>query len=165
MIVRRNGLDPLRPLRQALGFDMSLGRDLNNRMRKLAVAGFTAVAGLVAVASLAWACTAPVGSTWYSDGTQHKEGRPGTVVRVYATGGFQGVAYTLVLGANDHGGHACMDTVDVLNNATRFANSSGFISTTVGTIHLTVPGTYQVCFKDNGPNNSTGTPGATFTIL
>lgn len=141
---------------------------MNKRIRKMAVAGFSAVAGLLAVASLAWACTAPVGSTWYSDGTQHKQGAPGTVVRVYATGAFQNLAYTLVLGeAGDpgHGGHACMETVDVLNPTTRFANASGFISTTVGTIHHTVPGAYQLCFKDNTPANSTGTPGATFTVL
>jgi hypothetical protein len=141
---------------------------MNNRMRKMIVAGFSAVAGLLAVASLAWACTAPVGSTWYSDGTQSKQGGPGTVVRVYATGAFQNVAYTLVLGeAGDagHMGHACMVTVDVLNPTTRFATSSGFLSTTVGTVHRSVPGTYQLCFKDNSPENSTGTPGASFTVI
>ncbi len=141
---------------------------MNNRMRKMALAGFSAVAGLLAVASLAWACTAPVGSTWYSDGTQHKSGPPGTTVRVYATGAFTGVAYTLVLGDDGptpgHAGHACMRTLQVLNPNTRFANSSGFISTTVGTVTYSVPGTYQVCFKDNA-ENSTGTPGATFTVI
>ena len=141
---------------------------MNNRMRKTVIAGFSAVAGLLAVASLAWACTAPVGSTWYSNGTQHRSGPPGTTVRVYAVGAFQGLAYTLVLG-NDggnpgHAAHACMNTVQILNPNTRFADSSGFISTTVGTVNHTVRGTYQVCFKDQA-NNETGTPGATFTII
>ena len=142
---------------------------MNNRMRKMVIAGFSAVAGLLAVASLAWACTAPVGSTWYADGTQHKSGPPGTTVRVYATGAFENLAYTLVLGDDGadpgHSAHACMRTLQVLNPNTRFADSSGFISTTVGTITYTVRGTYQVCFKDNSPANSTGTPGATFTIV
>lgn len=137
-------------------------------MRRMAVAGFAAAAGLVAIASLAWACTAPVGSTWYTDGTQSKTGAPGTQIRVYATGAFTGFSYTLVLG-NDggdpgHASHACMNTVQILNPNTRFANSSGFISTTAGTVTHTVPGTYQVCFKDQVANQ-TGTPGATFTIL
>ena len=116
----------------------------------------------MAVASLAWACTVLVGSTWYSDGTQSKQGPPGTVIRAYATGAFQDVAYTLVLGeAGDpgHGGHACMVTVDILNPTNRFASTSGFIGTTVGTVHAgSAPGTYQLCFKDISPANTTGTP-------
>lgn len=138
-------------------------------MKKITLTAFSAVAGFLAVASLAWACTAPVGSTWYSDGTQSKQGQPGTVVRVYATGGFQNLAYTLVLGdqgpQGGHSTHACMRTLEVLNPTARFANASGFISTTVGTVNYSVPGVYQVCFKDNTVNNSTGTPGATFTVV
>lgn len=137
-------------------------------MRKTAIAGFSAIAGVLAIASLAWACTIPAGGTWYSDGTNSKAGPPGTVVRVYATSAFQNVPYTLVLGdaglEPGHGDHACMRTLDVLNPTTRFANQSGFISTTVGTVHLATPGTYQLCFKDN-VNNSTGTAGASFTVL
>ncbi len=142
---------------------------MDKRMRKMVVAGFSAIAGMLAVASLAWACTAPVGGTWYSDGTTSKSGPPGTTVRVFATGAFQDLAYTLVLGdagaEPGHGGHACMRTLDVLNPTPRFANTSGTITTTVGTVHHTVPGTYQLCFKDNSAANSTGTAGASFTVI
>ena len=138
-------------------------------MRKMATAGFSAIAGMLAVASLAWACTAPVGGTWYADGTSSKSGPPGTVVRVFATGAFANLPYTLVLGdagANPgHGDHACMRTVDVLNPTTRLADEGGFLSTTIGTVHTTVRGTYQICFKDNSAANTTGTTGASFTVV
>lgn len=135
----------------------------------MAVSGFSAVAGMLAIASLAWACTAPVGGTWYSDGSTSKSGAPGTVVRVFASGAFENLPYTLVLGdggtSPGHGDHACMRTLDVLNPNTRLANNTGFISTTVGTVHHTTPGTYQLCFKDNTPANTTGTSGASFTVI
>jgi len=142
--------------------------NVKNRMRKIATAGFGAVAGALAITSLAWACTAPIGSTWYADGTQAKSGRPGTQVAVYATGAILNQAYTLVVGdagPDGHGAHACMRTLQVLNPTIRFANSSGFLSTTVGTVTYSTPGTYEVCFKDNSAANTTGTPGASFTVL
>jgi len=137
-------------------------------MRKMVTAGFAAVAGVLAVTSLAWACTAPVGSTWYADGSQSKSGAPGTRVALYATGANENLAYTLVLGdagADGHGAHACMRTLQVLNPTNRFANTSGALPTTVGTVNYSTPGTYEVCFKDNSAANSTGTPGASFTVL
>jgi len=142
---------------------------VDNRMRKMAIAGFSAIAGMLAVASLAWACTAPVGGTWYADGSTSKSGPAGTVVRVFASGAFPDLAYTLVLGdagpTPGHGDHACMRTVDVLNPTPRFATTTGFISTTVGTVHLSTTGTYQLCFKDNSLANTTGTSGASFTVI
>ncbi len=131
---------------------------------------FSALAGVVAVASLAWACTAVVGSTWYSDGTRQKSGPVGTTIRAYATGANQGVPYQLVLG-NDggdpgHASHACMFTVDVLNPTVVYSGPSGLIGTVRGTVHAGTPkGPYQLCFKDSSPANSTGTGGATFTVI
>ncbi len=88
---------------------------------------------------------------------------------MYATGAVPGLAYMLVIG-NDGGDPAqvCHNTVQVLNPNARFANSSGFISTTVGTVTHGVPGRYQLCFKHTSTDpsgNSTATAGAFFTIL
>ena len=130
---------------------------------------FSALAGVIAVASLAWACTVVAGSTWYSDGTRAKSGPAGTTIRAYATGAVQGVPYHLVLGGagnTGHDTHACMVTFDVLNPAQVFAGPSGLIGTVQGTVKAsTARGTYQLCFKDATPNNSTGTGGATFTVI
>ena len=130
---------------------------------------FSAMAGVLAVASLAWACTVVRGSTWYSDGTRSKSGPPGTQVTARATGAIQGVPYHLVLGdlgtEPGHSTHACMRTLDILNPAVVFAGPSGLIGNVRGTVHLTTPGTYQLCFKDSSPNNSTGTGGASFTVI
>lgn len=130
---------------------------------------FSALAGVVAVASMAWACTVVAGSTWYSDGTRAKSGLPGTQIRAYATGAIQNVPYNLVLGgagSTGHDTHACMVTFDTLNPTNVFAGANGIIGTVRGTVSLTTaPGVYQLCFKDSTPNNSTGTGGATFTVL
>lgn len=145
------------------------------RSRRLGVRGaaaivFAALAGIVAVASLAWACTVVAGSTWYSDGTRSKSGPVGTTIRAYATAAVQGVPYHLVLG-NDggdpgHASHACMVAVDVLNPTVVFAGPNGLIGTVRGTVHAGTPvGAYQLCFKDSSANNSTGTGGATFTVI
>lgn len=140
------------------------------RKRKIIVAGMSAIAGALAIASLAFACTEAVGSTWYADGTQQKSGPAGTSISAYATGAFTNLAYTLVLGDQGsqpgHATHACMNTVQVLNPTARFANSRGFIGTTVGSVAAGItPSVYQLCFKDNSVANSTGTAGATFTVI
>jgi len=91
-----------------------------------------------------------------------------TQIALFATGATQNLAYTLVLGdagVDGHVAHACMRTLQILNSINRFANSSGSISTTVGYINYSTPGNYEVCFKDNSPNNSTATAGASFTVL
>ena len=130
---------------------------------------FSALASVMAVASLAWACTQPVGSTWYSDGTRSKSGPVGTTIRAYATGAVQGVPYQLVLGgagSSGHVSHACMETTDVLNPTVVFAGQTGIIGTVQGVVHATTAkGAYQLCFKDSSPMNSTGTGGATFTVI
>jgi len=136
--------------------------------RGAAAIAFTALAGVLAVASLAWACTVVAGRTWYSDGTSAKSGPAGTTIRAYATGGIQGVPYNLVLGgagSTGHDTHACMVTFDTLNPTNVFAGANGLIGTVRGTVHITTPGVYQLCFKDSSPSNSTGTGGATFTVL
>ena len=144
------------------------GRRLGGRAAAAIV--FSALAGVIAVASLAWACTVAAGSTWYSDGTRSKSGPVGTSIRAYATGAFQGVPYHLVLGNDggnpDHMSHACMATVDILNPAIVFAGPNQVIGTVRGTVHAGTPlGPYQLCFKDSSVNNSTGTGGATFTVI
>ncbi len=99
--------------------------------------------------------TTITGSTWYSDGTNAKSGGPGTTVRAYAVGAFVNVPYQLVLATS-----GCASTVAVLNPNTRFANSSGFIGTTVGTVPSgSPPGNYVVCFRstaDISPPVATG---------
>lgn len=145
-----------------------------SRRRRLGARGaaaivFSALAGVIAVASLAWACTVVAGSTWYSDGTRTKSGPVGTTIRAYATGAIQGVPYNLVLGgagSTGHDTHACMVTFDTLNPNNVFAGPSGLIGTVTGTVHPGIAaGTYQLCFKDSSINNSTGTGGATFTVI
>jgi hypothetical protein len=93
----------------------------------------------------------------------------GTTIRAYATGAVQGVPYKLVLGgAGDTGmeGHACMVTFDTLNPNAVFAGSTGIIGTVQGVVHATTAkGLYQLCFKDSSPMNSTGTGGASFTVI
>jgi hypothetical protein len=130
-----------------------------------------AIAAVLAVASFAWACTVVAGSTWFSDGTRTKQGGVGTQIRAFGTGApSTAVPYILVLGSDGgdpgHATHACMITVDTLNPNVVHAGSNGLIPTVTGTVHAGTPGgTYQLCFKDSSVNNSTGTGGATFTVL
>ncbi len=101
--------------------------------------------------------TAPVitGSTWYANGSRTASGGPGTTVRAYGVGAFQNVAYQLVLATAD-----CGTVVAVLNPNNRFANSSGFIASTVGTVPQGVPpGAYTVCFR-----STTASPTATGVV-
>lgn len=138
--------------------------------RHAVAGGFGVVAGTLAVASLAWACTVVAGSTWYSDGTTSKSGPSGTSITAYATGATPNIPYQLVLGDDGgdpgHASHACMVTQQVLNPTIVTANFQGFIGMTSGTVSSSVAKkTYQLCFKDASPNNSTGTGGATFTVI
>lgn len=144
-------------------------RALRLTPRRAVTVAFSAVAGVLAVASIAWACTVVAGSTWYSDGTRVKSGPPGTQITARATGAVSGVPYHLVIGdmgtEPGHSTHACMRTLQVLNPAIVFATSNGRIGNVSGTVTYGTPGTYQLCFKDSTPNNSTGTGGASFTVL
>lgn len=105
---------------------------------------------------------APVngGATWYLNGTNAGSGTVGATVNAYAVAAFEDVAYQLVLATS-----GCNATVAVLNPTQRFANSSGFIPRTVGTIPAGVPaGNYTVCFRST-PDlaHPTVTTPATFT--
>lgn len=87
--------------------------------------------------------------------------------RAYSSGG---VPYHLVLGTDggdpSHASHACMETVAILNPTVVFASENGLIGRVRGTVPAeTPPGPYQLCFKDSSPSNSTGTGGATFTVI
>lgn len=100
------------------------------------------------------------GSTWYSDGSNAKGGGSGTTVRGYAVGAFENLAYLMILATS-----GCTTQVAVLNPNTRFANSSGFISNTVGTIPSGVqPGTYVICFKSTTGDPPTATGTVNFTV-
>lgn len=91
------------------------------------------------------------GSAWYSGGTNSASGPAGTQVRVYAVGLFQNVPYQLVTG-RDGGtpGQACRADLVAVNPVIRYANASGFVAATVGTVDR-LPGTYQVCFAQVDP--------------
>lgn len=100
------------------------------------------------------------GSAWYTDGTNTQSGPAGTTVRAYAVGAFTGVAYQMVLATT-----GCGSVAAVLNVNTRFANSSGFISQTVGVTPPGVPpGSYVVCFKSTADiTTPTATGSVAFT--
>ena len=99
------------------------------------------------------------GSTWYADGTTSRTGGVGAAVSAFATGAFQNTPYQMVLATAE-----CTTPVAVLNPTTRFANASGFISMTRGTIPAGTPrGTYAVCFRSTS-GAPTGTAPATFTV-
>lgn len=87
--------------------------------------------------------TSIAGSTWYSDGANARTGTAGATVRAYAVGAFANVPYRLVLAAP-----GCSATVAELNSSDRYANASGFIASTVGTVPTGLPpGPYTVCFR------------------
>ena len=115
------------------------------------------------VAKISTSSSAPpviVGSTWYSDGSNAKGGGAGTEVRAYAVGGFENVPYLLVLATP-----GCATQVAVLNPNTRFANTSGFISTTVGSIPAGLqPGPYVVCFRSTTGDPPVATGTVSFTV-
>ena len=107
----------------------------------------------------------PIGSTWYANGQNTQSGPVGTTIRAFGVAALRNVAYRLVLGSGDPG-KACVNTVQVLNPSSRFANTSGFVAMTVGVVQPGIaPGTYKLCFEDSSPGNFTGTAGGTFTVL
>ena len=131
-------------------------------VRRVLVAGTTAVAGVLAVASLAWACTAPVGGTFFSDGTSTKTVARGTRISVFATNAEPGFQYRLVIadpnGPSGHGSHACMDEIFFVNATPKFANAQGVLSQTAGPAgdSTTRTGTFQLCFQSIGKDVGTG---------
>lgn len=138
-------------------------------VRRALAAGTTAVAGMLAVVSLAWACTAPAGGTFYSDGTSAKTVARGARISAFATGAEPGFSYELVIGdpngPSGHVTHACMDILFKVNSTLRFANSQGVIPQTAGPAGnaSTPTGTYQLCFRS--VNSEVGTGAATITLV
>jgi hypothetical protein len=121
---------------------------------------------VVALPSAAFSIEVVAGSTWYSDGTRHKSGPPGTVISAYAVGALPGVPYKLVLALdNDSVGGQCVTTVQELNATVVSTGSSGVIGRVRGTVAPGTPrGTYILCFKDSSMFQSTNTGGATFRV-
>jgi len=138
-------------------------------VRRALAAGTTAVAGMLAVVSLAWACTAPVGGTFYIDGTSAKTVARGTTISAFATGAEPGFAYQLVIGdpngPSQHVTHACMDVLFRVSSTLRFANEQGVLPRTTGPAGSasTPTGTYQLCFRSTG--SEVGTGAATITLV
>jgi hypothetical protein len=131
--------------------------------RGIVASGVAAAMGL-AVGSLAWACTPPVGFTWYSDGSSSKSGPSGTVITVFATGARAGRTYQLVAGNGDpgHEDMACMFNYVLINPNNRVSSSTGFIGNTTGAVNRP-QGTWQICFRE--PSGASGTAPATFTVI
>ena len=56
--------------------------------------------------------------------------------------------------------------VQVLNQTVVHAGPSGLIGRVSGTLQPGIEaGTYKLCFEDASPGNTTGTGGATFTLV
>ena len=109
------------------------------------------------------AMTSPIpavnGASWLADGTSSRTGPAGSSVSMFAVAAFENLAYHLVLARDSQ----CAQVVAFLNPATRFADNSGFISTTRGTVSAgTFPGTYHLCFRPD--DGATATAAVTFTV-
>ena len=137
--------------------------------RKALVAVSTTAAAVLGAVSLAWACTAPVGGTFYSDGSSAKTVARGTRISAFATRAEPGFNYRLVIadpnGPSGHGDHACMDEIFIVNPTLRQANAQGVISQTAGPAGdaSTRTGTFQLCFQST--DKAVGTGPATITLI
>ena len=137
--------------------------------RKVLVGAAAAVAAVLGAVSLAWACTPPVGGTFYSDGTSSQTVARGTRISAFATRAEPGFNYRLVIadpnGPSGHGDHACMDEIFIVNPTLRQANAQGVISQTAGPAGnaSTPTGTFQLCFQST--DKAVGTGPATITLV
>jgi len=134
--------------------------------RGWAMVGFGGVAVALAVSSMAFACTRPQGTTWYSDGTFVKSGPAGTVITAFATSAQANSTFKLVVGTNitpGHEDHACMDLPTEINPNVRASNSKGFIPNTSGPVNKS-PGDWQICFRQL-PDGATATNPVFFSII
>lgn len=138
----------------------------NSGFRSRMVASVGIVAAVLVMTSVAWACTAVRGFTWYSDGTTSKFGGSGTGVTAFATGAKPNARFVLVTGNADgppgHDTHACMFNYEPINPNMRVSSSTGFIGNTTGTINR-VQGDWEVCFRE--PTADTGTAPVIFTVI
>ena len=136
-------------------------------VRRSSVFAAGVVAGVLALGSVAWACTTPEGTTFFTNGKVSQTVARGSRISAYATGAPQNVGLQLVLGENGpHPTHSCMVTDFTVNNTVRFADSTGFIPPTAGPAgnSMLATGTYQVCFTDYQFKN-VSTSAATLTII
>lgn len=137
--------------------------------RKALVGAATTAAAVLGAVSLAWACTAPVGGTFYSDGTTSKTVARGTRISAYATNAEPGFNYRLVIadpnGPSGHGSHACMDEIFIVNPSMKFASPQGVLSQTAGPAGSasTPTGTFQLCFQST--DKAVGTGPASITLV
>ncbi len=139
---------------------------MRRRFRRLTVTSAGAVAGALMVASVGYACTAPHGATFFSDGSISKGVTRGDRISAFAMNATPGINYELVIGSNTaHPTHACHQKDFLVNPTIRRATSDGFIGITSGPAGdaNTTPGTYQVCFRDTAAN--TATAAATITLV
>lgn len=131
------------------------------------MAGFGGVVAALAAGSLAFACTAPQGTTWYSDGSFVKSGPSGTVITAFATNARPSTPFKLVAGTNTtpgHEDHACMDLPGEINPNTRMSNTRGFITNTTGPV-VRPPGDWQICFRQTVPDGQTATNPVFFSVI
>ena len=137
--------------------------------RKVLVGVASTAAAVLGAASLAWACTAPVGGTFYCDGSSAKTVARGTRICAFATRAEPGFNYRLVIadpnGPSGHGDHACMDEIFIVNPTLRLANAQGVIAQTAGPAGdaNTRTGTFQLCFQST--DKAVGTGPATITLI
>ena len=119
--------------------------------------------GLAVTPSTSSPPPAPVieGATFYTDGTSARSGvAPGARIAVFTSSGVPGVAYRLVLSRD-----GCRTVLAVLNANPRYANSSGVIGSTSGSVPAgTAPGRYQVCFLAPINNGTTITGPVTLDV-
>ena len=133
--------------------------------RRLAMAGIGGIGAALAVGSMAFACTSPIGNTWYSDGSFTKSGPSGTIITAFATGASANKNFQLVAGNNvtpGHEDHACMDNPGLINNTTRVSNLRGFIPNTSGPV-VRPAGDWQICFRET--NAATATNPVFFSVI
>lgn len=144
---------------------MSTGRTVSRG--RVVVFGLTSAMAVLLITAVAFACTIPEGTTYFTDGKISKSVFRGSRVSAYATGARVNVQYKLVIGENGpHPTHACMVTDYTVNNTVLLATSDHFLGSTsgpAGDANLAL-GTYQLCFVDF-VNQDTGTSAATLTII
>lgn len=103
------------------------------------------------------------GATFFTDGTSARTVPAGTRVSAFATGANPGVTYRLVSGKPDPTtGAVCSLDAHPINPIVRYANNSGVLSPTAGTVNRP-PGEWQVCFLSIDRATATGPARLTLT--
>lgn len=88
------------------------------------------------------------GAAFYSDGTSARTGPSGARLSVFATSAEPGFTYRLVSGRGT-AQRPCSTDVQPLSDAVKFANATGVIGQTAGTL-TRPPGLWQICFLAAG---------------